>query len=113
VANALVDVQNTFLTLDSQYSMLLASCRTEAERDALARQYSAAQENYQVALNAVLSDDDAQIAALSSQLKAANTQVVQATAQMGNISKVIDDITTAISLGAKLIGMATPGPVHL
>jgi hypothetical protein len=113
VANALIDVQNTFLTLDSQYNMLLAACQTAADRDALAAQYSKAQQNYQAALNAVLSDNDAEVAALSTQLKAANTQVLQATSQMGNISKVINDIVTAVSIGVKLISMAAPGPVQL
>jgi len=111
VANALDDVKNTFLSLDSQYNMLLAGCKTQEQRDALTAQYSAAQQHYQSALNAVLNDDDAQVAALSTQLKALNTQVVQATSQVGDISKVIDNITAAVSLGAKLITMAAPGPV--
>jgi hypothetical protein len=106
MANTLSDVQATFQSLDAQYNFLLAGCQTQAQRDALAAQYAAAQENYQSALNATLTDDDAQVAALSTQLKAANAQVVQATAQLGNISKVISDVTTAVSLGAQLVAMA-------
>ena len=105
MANALSDVQATFLSLDSQYNILLAGCKTQAQRDVLAAQYAAAQQNYQRTLNATLTDDDAQVAALSTQLKSANLQVVQATAQLGNISKVINDITTAVSLGAQLVAM--------
>jgi hypothetical protein len=104
--NALSDVQATFLSLDAQYNVLLAGCKTQAQRDALYAQYAAAQQNYQSTLNATLTDDDAQVTALSTQLKAANAQVVQATAQLGNISKVINDITTAVSLGAQLVAMA-------
>jgi outer membrane murein-binding lipoprotein Lpp len=105
MANALTDVQNTFLLFDAQYSVLLAGCTSQPQREALIDQYAAAQLNYQKALNATLEDDDAQVAALSQQLKAANTQVVQATANLGNIARVIDDITTAVSLGAKLVAM--------
>jgi hypothetical protein len=105
MANMLIDVQATFLSLDSQYNILLAGCKTQAQRDVLAAQYAAAQQNYQRTLNATLTDDDAQVAALSTQLKSANLQVVQATAQLGNISKVINDITTAVSLGAQLVAM--------
>jgi hypothetical protein len=105
MANALSDVQATFLSLDAQYNTLRAGCKTPAQRDALAAQYSTAQQNYQSTLNATLADDDAQVAALSTQLKAANAQVVRATVELGNISKVIDDITTAVTLGAQLVGM--------
>lgn len=109
MANALIDVQNTFLTLDSQFNMLRAACQTDAERNALDAQYSAAQQHYYAVLNAQLSDDDAQVAQLSTQLKAANTLVLQATSQMGDISKVIDNITTAVSIGVKLVSMVAPG----
>lgn len=112
MANALIDVQSTYLSLDSQYNMLLASCTTQDQRDALSALYSKALQNYQTTLNATLSEDDAQVAALSAQLKDANTQVVHATAQMGNIGKVINDITTAVTLGAQLVAMAGPGPGH-
>ncbi len=106
MANALSGVEATFLSLDAQYGVLRAACKTQEQRDALAAQYAAAQQNYQSTLNAMLTDDDAEVAALSTQLQAANAQVVRATAESGNISKVIDDITTAVSLGAKLVTMA-------
>jgi len=103
MANALIDVQNTFLSLDSQYNMLRAACKTDQDRAALAAQYAAAEKNYQTALNEMLEDDDAQVAALSKALKAANGVVSNATKEMGDMSKVLDGITTAISLGSKLI----------
>jgi hypothetical protein len=106
MANALSDVQATFLSLNSQYIVLRAACKTDTQRDLLGAQYSAAQLNYQSTLNATLADDDAQVAALSKQLKAANAEVVRATVEMGDISKVITNITTAVTLGAKLVAMA-------
>ena len=56
MANALSDVQATFLSLDAQYNTLRAGCKTPAQRDALAAQYSTAQQNYQSTLNATLAD---------------------------------------------------------
>jgi hypothetical protein len=105
MANALSDVQATYLSLDSQYNTLLAACQTQPQRDALGAQYSAAQQNYWSTLNATLADDDAQVAVLSTQLKAANTLVVRATVEMGDISKVITNITTAVTLGDQLLKM--------
>jgi hypothetical protein len=105
MANALSDVQATYLSLDSQYNTLYAGCQTQPQRDALAAQYSAAELNYQSTLNATLEDDDAQVAALSTQLKAANALVVRATVEMGDMSKVINNITSAVTLGAQLLKM--------
>jgi hypothetical protein len=104
--NALSDVQNTFTTLDAQYNMLRAACTTDADRNALAGKYATAQKNYQTCIGQMLSDDDAQVAALSAQLKAANTEVAKAVTEMGNMSKVLDNITQAITLGAQLITKA-------
>jgi len=105
MANALIDVQSTYLSLDAQYNMLLTNCTTQDQKNALSAQYSTALQNYQSTLNATLGDDDAQVATLSAQLKDANTQVVHATAQMGDMGKVINDITTAVTLGSHLVAM--------
>jgi hypothetical protein len=43
-----------------------------------------------------------QVAALSTQLTAANAVVKQSVTEMGDISKVIDNITTPVTLGAQL-----------
>jgi hypothetical protein len=106
VANTLVDVQATFLSVDSQYGVLLSACKTPDQRTSLGSQYAAARQNYQNTLNASLEDDDAEVAALSAQLKAANAAVVRATVQMGDIAKVIDDVTSAVTLGAQLVAKA-------
>jgi uncharacterized protein (UPF0264 family) len=103
MANALTEVQNTFLSLDSQYNMLRAACKTDQDRTNLAAMYADAQKNYQTCVNKILEDDDAQVAALCKALKAANSVVDQATKEMGEMNKVIDGLTTAIDLGSKLI----------
>ncbi|MFT4111699.1 hypothetical protein [Silvibacterium sp.] len=105
MANALDDVQETFTTLDAQYNTLLIGCKTQADRDALKAKYALAQQNYDACVNKLLSDDDATVAALDKQLKTANVQVKTAVAQMGNMQKVIGDITTAVSYGSQLLSM--------
>jgi hypothetical protein len=106
MANALLDVQNTFTTLNANYNMLRAACQTDQQRTDLAAQYEAAETAYNKCVNKMLADDDAAVATLSTELKAANEQIVKSVQQMGNMSKVIDDITTAVTTGAKLAAMA-------
>ena len=102
--DVLSTVQATFLSIDSQYNLLRAVCSTQKQKDDLGNQYGEAQEAYLACIGKVLRDDDPEVAALNFQLKAANAKVAQAAGGMGNMSKVIDDITTAVSLGALLVG---------
>jgi hypothetical protein len=102
--DVLSTVQATFLSIDSQYNLLRAVCTTQQQRDDLGNQYAEAQEAYLACIGKMLRDDDPEIAALNIQLKSANAKVAKAANVMGNMSKVIDDITTAVSLGALLVG---------
>lgn len=106
MANALSDVQNTFLTLDQHYNMLLAACPTQDARAALGVQYAAAQKNYQMCVDQFLASDDPAVAAVSQQLQAANQVVSQAEKEMGTITKVLDHVNTALELGQQLIARA-------
>jgi len=103
--NVLSTVQDTFNSLDSQYNLLLAACKTSEQRTALEQQYAVAEATYQKCIGQMLSDDNAQVAALSAQLKTANVAVKQSVTVMGDINGVIDEITKAVTLGAKLVSM--------
>jgi hypothetical protein len=100
--DVLSTVQATFNSLDAQYTLLLAASTNPQQRTALENQYAVAQQAYQMCIGKTLSDDDPQVAALSMQLKATNLQVAQSVTEMGDISKVIDTITQAVTLAAKL-----------
>jgi hypothetical protein len=89
MANALTDVQNTFTSLDANYNLLLAACQTLDQRDAVAAQYTAAQGAYLTCVGKMLADDDAQVIALCAQLNAANAEVTNAVAGMGDMNEVI------------------------
>lgn len=103
MANALENVQATFLNLDGQYNLLLAACRTQADRDALSARYSAAQSAYEDCVDQLLEDDDAAVAALSTQLTTINKQVSALTTQMGDISKVLTVLDQALKLGQQVM----------
>ena len=106
MANALEDVQNTYLTLDQHYNMLLAACQSQVDRDALGVRYSTAQKNYQICVNQFLAADDPTVADVCLQLQAANNVVSQAEKEMGTITKVLDHVNTAVTLGEQLIAKA-------
>jgi hypothetical protein len=103
MANALLDVVDTFTSLDANYNELLLACRTQADRDALKAEYEAAEENVEACTNRELEDDDAEVAELCKDLKICNDEVKKAVAEMGDMSKVIDNLTEAITIGSQLI----------
>jgi hypothetical protein len=103
VANALLEVQATFTSLDKRYTILRVACRTPGDRAALSTQYDDAETNYYACVNKTLEDDDSVVARLSTDLQAANMLVDRSVSQMGNMSKVIDNITQAVGLGAQLV----------
>lgn len=104
MANALVGVQATFLNLDGQYNLLLAACRTQADRDALSARYSAAETAYDQCVGQMLEDDDAAVAALCTQLTAINKQVSALTREMGDMTKVFTVLDQALKLGQQVMG---------
>lgn len=106
MANALETVQATFLALDGQYNLLLAACRTQADRAALMDRYASAEDAYQQCVGQILGDDDAAVSALCSQLSTINRQVSALTTEMGDMSKVLTVLDQALKLGQQVMACA-------
>ncbi|GGG94896.1 hypothetical protein [Silvibacterium dinghuense] len=104
MANALEDVLDTYTALLSQYETVSAKCTGE-QKQVLNGQVTEAEANYEKALNQILSDNDAQVAAVSKQLKAANAGIKNAADQLNNIQKVIGYVTSAVNYGSQLLSM--------
>jgi chromosome segregation ATPase len=103
MANALVEVVDTFKALDAQYNLLRVACRTQADLDALDAEYAAAEENCEKCTNQYLGDDDAEIAQLCGELKTCNDELKKAVTEMGDMSKVLDNLTEAVTVSSQLI----------
>src|SRR5580658_3076312 len=100
--SALAELEENYLTLQSQIGMLLNACQTQDQRDALTAKLVAARSNYWNCVNKAFHDDDPTVVALTTQLDAANNQVKAAVQQLGDINKTIDTITQAVTIGASL-----------
>jgi hypothetical protein len=103
MANALLDVIDTFTSLDANYDVLMVACQTQTDRDALKAKYAAAQANVETCTGKALEDDDAEVAELSKDLKICNDEIKIAETEMGDMSKVLDNLTQALTIGAQLI----------
>jgi hypothetical protein len=95
-------LENTYFTLQGQIDMLSAACQTQDQRNALSTQYVQARTNYWACVNKAFHDDDPEVVTLTSQIAAANTALTGDVAQMGDITKVLGDITTVVTIGTQL-----------
>jgi len=98
----LQELETTYFTLQSQINMLGAACQTQDERDALSAQYVQARQNYWACVSKAFHDDDPVVVALTNQIDQANQQLQNATEEMGDFAKVINDITSVVNLGEQL-----------
>lgn len=97
----LVALEQTYINLQQQVSMLSAGCDPQ-KKQALITQLVAARTAYWSCVNKAFHDDDPQVASLTAQLTDANQKVVNAIQQMGDMSATLDQITRSVSLASQL-----------
>lgn len=102
MAETLQELQDTYETLSDQIDLLSAACQTREQREALSEQFEKAQQNFFAARNKCFEENDAEVAKLTIDLHQANQRIGQLLEEMGNISKCIDHITEAVSIGSSL-----------
>jgi hypothetical protein len=100
--SALQELESTYFTLQSQINMLSQACQTQDQREAISAQYVKARQNYWACVNKAFHDDDPMVDSLTSQIHAANQQLSNAVQEMGDIARVINDITNVVTLGTQL-----------
>ena len=106
--DALAQLESTYLTLQPQIGMLLAGCQTQADRDKITTQFVQARAAYWSCVNKAFHDDDPAVVTLTNELSAANTELKQAVAQLGDIKKTIDTITQVVTIATSLASKVIP-----
>ena len=103
---SLQSLEDQYMLLTQQLPMILAACPTQTQRDQVTTQYVAARRNYWAGILKTFHDDDPQIASLVQDMKTEQQQIEAAVKQLDNISKVIDAITKAVTVGTELLAKA-------
>ena len=106
MGEALSAVEALYFGLQQKIGMLSLASRSQGQRDAFMSQYVAARTAYWSCVNKMFHDDDPQVIALTTQLKAATDEVTKSEKELGDISKVIDDVTEAVTIASKLATLA-------
>lgn len=97
-------LEQNYSTIQDQVNMLPLDCK-QADRDAFNAQLVAARSAYLSCLDKAFHDDDPQVVALTAQLKQQTQSITNAVQNMGDIAKVLDQITTAAHTAANLAAL--------
>jgi ActR/RegA family two-component response regulator len=106
MGDALKSLEAQYLLLTQNLADILAACQTDEQRSQVRANYVAARRNYWDAINQVFHDDDPKIEQAVTQMHAAQISLQKMTQDLANISKVINEITTAVKMGTELASMA-------
>ena len=99
---SLQSLEDQYMLLTQQLSMILAACPTQTERDQVMTQYVASRRNYWNSIQSIVHDDDPQIVSLRTEMQTEQKRIEDCTKHLNNISKVIDTITEAVDVGTSL-----------
>jgi hypothetical protein len=106
MGNSLQALESQYMLLTQNLSEVLAACTTQEEKDAVMQQYVTARRNYWNSIAKVFHDDDPAIVSLVKQMGAEQKQLKDATRKLNDISKVLNIITDAVTLGTALAAKA-------
>jgi hypothetical protein len=96
-------LENQYFLLRSTLSTLSEQGATPGQLDQMRAQVVQSRTNYWTALNKVLHDDDPEVEQLVTQLNAEQATLKTTIAQLGNVAKVIDAVTKAVSIGSQIV----------
>jgi len=97
-------LERNYITIQDQVNMLSLNC-DQTERDSLNTQLVAARSAYWSCVNKAFHDDDPLVVALTAQVKKQTEAIDEAVQSLGDIAKVLDQITTAVNTAAKLAAL--------
>ncbi|HYK36990.1 hypothetical protein [Alloacidobacterium sp.] len=103
---SLQSLEDQYMLLTQNLSMILAACPTQTERDQVMAQYVASRRNYWSSLQKIFHDNDPTVASLVQEMHDEQQKIKDCTKHLNDIARVIDIITDAVNVGAALAGEA-------
>jgi hypothetical protein len=106
MSDALNALEGLYVFLTTNLSVLQSTYPAEPQKSELMSLYVTARTNYWKCIDATFHDDDPQVASLVSQMKTQQTAITAEVAALTDVAKILNDITTAVQIGAKLVAFA-------
>jgi len=106
MSEALQSVESLYIYLTNNLSRLQAKYPKEPEKSRFMSQYVAARRNYYNSINRIFHDDDPAIISLCAEMKKQQAVIKKEIAAMADAAKILNAITTAVQIGAKIAALA-------
>jgi hypothetical protein len=106
MGDALAVLENLYIFLTSNLSALQAACPDDPQKSELMSLYVSARKNYWQCIDVTLHEDDPMIVSLVAQMKTQQSVITQETAVLNDVAKLLNDLTTAVQIGAKIATLA-------
>lgn len=103
---SLQSLEDQYMLLTQNLSMVLAACPSQTERDRVMTQYVTSRRNYWSSIQKIFHDDDPKVVSLVNEMHAEQQKIKECTKHLNDIAKVIDIITDAVNVGTALAGEA-------
>jgi len=97
-------VESIYINAQINLADMLAACPTQTERDQVMTEYVCTRQNYYACINKTFHDDDPTLANLVTQAKASAKEIENIEKQLGDITKVIATLATAVKYGSEIVG---------
>jgi hypothetical protein len=107
MSDALTALENQYDFLTDHIDAMEDACNGDATLlHNLRNAYAKARHNYQAALNNAFRENDIQVASLTQQLNDEQKMIINDLNDLSKIASIIDQLTKAVALGAKLVALA-------
>ena len=102
MGDALSTLEGIYMSLQASLNDMLMACPTQADRDKVMSLYVAARENYWNCIKKAFHEDDPALQALVVEGKADIDAITKICDSLGDITKVIERITHAVTVGSEI-----------
>lgn len=99
-------LENQYFLLRGSLATLTAQGATDDQLDDLRTEIVQARTNYWQAANSIMHDDDPEVRDLVSQMNTDQLTLQATISNLGDISKILDAITSAVNIGSQIAAKA-------
>ncbi len=104
--DALKALEDQYFTVRGSLSSLMKQGATQDELNQLRTLIVTSRNNYWMAINKVLHDDDPDVAKLTSQMNSEQLTLQASIDHLGEVAKILNVITKAVNIGTQLAAKA-------
>ncbi len=99
---ALRAVEQIYFQYQQNLDMMLGACKTDVDRRTISMRLVEARVNYYACINKAFHDDDPALEDLVEEANVSVGVIMHIEQELGDISKVIADVTKAVTVGAQI-----------